>query len=188
MCGVSNCGDDVCEIAEQIFKNERQKLFLTAFNILHNADDSEEVVSRTFLKLIVNYKRYCGQHYNNLVNITYRILKNEAVDILREQNRWSKEVDAMVANFPLEMGDVLDEIVEGETRATAKRIVKNALDKMRPEEVDLLYAQYCEGKKPNVIARELNKNNDEVRSKIFRARKKMAKILKGVSIHEDELW
>jgi RNA polymerase sigma-70 factor (ECF subfamily) len=166
------------EFCQKLYEENRQKLFRIANKVLQNPDDAEDAVQTCFFKIINNFDDYRNTPYDELVIICQTIVKNNAIDIIREHKKKVQFTDEIhfgeddVTNIS---SDMVDRLIEKHE----KSLVLQAIMQLNEEERQLMYLQYIYERKPKEIAEELGLTSAAVRKKTLRCRNKLAKILEG---------
>ena len=163
-------------IFEKLYEENRQQLHFIARKVLHDDMDAEDAVHNGFLKVADNFAKYRNKPYEDLEKICIIIVRNEAIDILRENNKtcgFSEKKGFTENNVPDVMPDILDKMIIQRDSS----IIEDALKEMDDEERELLYLQYAAGLKPKEIGEMFNMTSAEVRKKNFVSRNKLAGIL-----------
>lgn len=163
-------------IFEKLYEENRQKMHFIARKVVHDETNTEDAVHNGFLKLANNFSKYRHKPYEDLVKICTIIVKNAAIDIIRENRkhrRFSGENGFTEDSVPDIAPDILDKIIEQYESA----LVDEALKELEEAEREILYLQYAAGFKPKEIGEMLDMTSAEVRKKTFVSRNKLAKIL-----------
>lgn len=75
-------GDSEC--LEEIFNRYAHLVYGVAMNILHNEDDSSDVVIQVFEKLTVDLRKY---EIENFAGWLYRVTHNLCLDVIKKRNK-----------------------------------------------------------------------------------------------------
>ena len=165
-------------IFQKLYEENCQKMYYVAWKVLHNEENAEDAVHNGFLNLANNFANYRHQSYENLVKICCIIVKNAAIDIIRENEKqcnFSKEKGFTEDSLP----DIGPDILEKIMKQQEKSIVVQALMELEEDERELIYLQYAAGLKPKEIGEMLNMTSAAVRKKTFTCRNKLAKSLES---------
>lgn len=159
---------------EYIYNNFRYTMLREARHILKDEQLAEDAVNEAFIKIIQIISTISMKNRNKLRRFIVLIVKNKSIDIIRKNEK--------AENIPLEnildtnedlQEDVLDKImsVQGVKRLT--EIITELDDIYRiPLELSILY-----GYSHNEISDILDIPENLVRTRIFRAKQKVRKII-----------
>lgn len=146
------------------------KLTAVARRLVRNPDAAADVVQNAFEKVL----RYCDQFRGNARPSTWvhRIVVNEALMWLRSQTRRARaRIDSDDWKLVFSRGKDPEESVFA--REEQDRL-EQALARLPAEERTLLRASALEERAYDVLARELGVSPGAVKSRAFRARKRLA--------------
>lgn len=166
------------DVFQKLYDENRQKLYRTAYKILHNEADAEDAVHTCFVKLAANFAKYRHLPYENLVMLCTTIVKNAANDIHREyakETHFYDEDGLGECHAAVTTPDVLDQLI----KQYDSDLIIQALMELTEEERELLTLQYGLEQKPKDIAKLLDIPPHAVRKKMLRCRHKLARILEG---------
>jgi RNA polymerase sigma-70 factor (ECF subfamily) len=155
---------------EQMFREHYPMLYRTAYGMLRNSADAEEVPQAIFLKLLrsgippglrQNAKQYL-----------YRAAVNFALDVIRSRNR--QKVLAGVERLEFQ-GSESESWAAEETH----RRLAEAIAELRPATVEILMLRYVHSYAEADIARLLGVSRGTVAIKLFRARARLKKLMRN---------
>ncbi len=159
---------------EKIYIKYRRLMFKAAFEILGNAQDAEDAVQDAFVRISDNLEKIgdpdCPQTRNYCVIITRNICFNK----LRR-------------NVPLEISDKLsseDNVEETFFSEMGVEILERALKRLSVNYRDILYLTVYEEMSLHQAAEFLGITYENAKSRVKRARKKLAEILKEDGYYE----
>ncbi len=159
---------------EKIYIKYRRLMFKAAFEILGNAQDAEDAVQDAFVRISDNLEKIgdpdCPQTRNYCVIITRNICFNK----LRR-------------NVPLEIPDKLsseDNVEETFFSEMGVEILERALKRLSVNYRDILYLTVYEEMSLHQAAEFLGITYENAKSRVKRARKKLAEILKEDGYYE----
>ena len=145
-------------------------VYSIAFKVLRNREDAEEMAQESFVKAFKSLHTFKGSA--KFSTWLYRITYNSCISETRKKKfKFVSTDDVQVSDEPEEMN--LDGIPE-ENRA---KYVKAALDKLPEDEYLLILLYYFEDKSIEEIGEIKRMSESNVKIKLFRARKKLYKIL-----------
>lgn len=163
-------------IFERLYEENGQKLHFVARKILHDEMDAEDAVHNGFLKIANNFASYRNKPYEELERICTIIVRNEAIDIFRENSKtcgFSEEKGFSEENVPDIVPGILDEMIA----ECDSSVIDESLMELEEGARELLYLQYAAGLKPKEIGEMFHMTSAEVRKRNFVNRNKLAEIL-----------
>lgn len=172
---MSKSSDD--KITSELFSKYRQMMFKIALGILHNQSDSEDVVQNAFLWIINNLDKIsqipCNKRAGYFANITEHLSLNT---IYKQRTHPTDDIDEHV--------DICSDIsveksaVERITVEEIKQIIRTM-----PETDRLILRLYLfEGRSYKEISDIAGISEGNARICVYRARKRLAKLLKEQGI------
>lgn len=163
------------EFFTQIYKTYKDEMFYTAYLILRNKLDAEDVVQESFLTLILYLDTMKENSPQRNWNFIVTIVKNKAFNYYKKRKR-KQEMEAPEEEW--EELDLVDE--ELEIRVIEKeqvRFVIELIGQMDESYRDILLMRYYHGMKVREIAGIVNKTPDNIRHISQRAKKKLQSML-----------
>ncbi|MDD5318328.1 MAG: RNA polymerase sigma factor [Candidatus Pacebacteria bacterium] len=164
------------KISEQQFlaayDSYMEAIFRFCYFKTHDKELSQDLMQQTFLKTWAYLKD--GHEVENLKAFIYKIAGNLVIDWYRKKKEQSLE-DLAEQGF-----DPVDENMETQRYAEAEWAMKS-LDKLEPEDKDLIIWRYVESYTPKEIADMLEQKVNTISVRIHRAVERLKKIL-----HEQE--
>lgn len=136
----------------------------------NNIEIAEDLVQDTFLYILINKKNYDFKY--SLKTYLYTIAKCRTFNYLKKQKRIISFNDSYLPS--IEEYEI-DEKIEKEEN---KRIVHNAIKKLKPNYQEALYLSDFQGFQYIEICKILNKSMSQTKMLIHRARKALNNILK----------
>lgn len=161
---------------EKIYNNYKKKMLFTAYGILRNRQDAENIVQDSFIALIENLEKIeevsCHKTWNYIVTI----VKHKSFNLLRQK----KKV------LPSDMDEELEQC-GGDQKNLGDLAEKQELTDVLAELIkelpypfkEVLYLQYVNGMDQQSIAKILDKSHDNIRQISLRARSKLKKRLEA---------
>lgn len=164
-------------IVHKLYAENKQKLYFIAWRILKDEMRAEDAVHNGFLKMVKGFDKYKDQPYTNLVKMSCIVVRNAAIDMIREQEKLcyfpdEKGIDEDA--LPDESEDLLDAIIQD----FDMEILRQALSELSYEEKELIYLQYSIGLKPKEIGKIMHMSSAAVRKKVFYCRNKLAESMR----------
>ncbi|ANI87894.1 RNA polymerase subunit sigma-70 [Arachidicoccus ginsenosidimutans] len=137
--------------------------------IASSKEDAEELTQDVFLKAFKKLKTFQGK--SSFVTWLYRIAYNTAISATRKTRQEIFYIDEkMIEKVPDENVNLLFENDENEDLLNKLQAV---LKKLNAEEKTLITLYYTKGEKVNDIAAIMNLSSDNVKTKLYRVRKKL---------------
>ncbi len=156
----------------ELVDTHKDLVFTLTFRMLGNREEAEEVSQDTFLKVFNSLPRFKGD--SKMSTWIYRIAYNSCLDKLRanKKDRVLKEVGELEDIFFQDLDNALDGMIQEERR----ELVNQCLAKLPAEDAGLLTLFYFEDKSLVEVEKALNIPVNVLKVRLFRARKKLAKL------------
>ncbi|MDP4223196.1 MAG: sigma-70 family RNA polymerase sigma factor [Bacteroidota bacterium] len=154
----------------------KDKAFNLAFRICGNSEEAEEIVQDAFLKAFRSLREF--RKKSSFSTWLYRIVYNTAISLLRSRKKGTLSIE----EFPADAVDFLG-INRNEEEAVddyRNSLVNFALQKISDEERGLITLYYYNDLDTTGISRITGISKSNVKVRLFRARKKMAEIIRNV--------
>lgn len=159
----------------EIYENYKDEMFYTAFVILENVQDTEDVLQEAFIALLSNMDKMKGNSPQRTWNYIVTIVKNKAINLYnKRKKRVEMELpltEELVANIVDEGVDIKFESIE--QREFVKKVLKDINDTQR----DILLLRYYHDMSSVEIGRLIGKDADSVRHMVMRAKRNIQKAL-----------
>ena len=167
---------------EKLVRKYEKFVCTTIFSVVRNYDDALDVSQEVFLKLYHNIGSFKGE--SSFSSWLYRIAKNSALDFLRKQKNTRQNVSLVTESsdgeeVQLEIADT-SEKSSPESRILKKEqkeILYAALDDLSDEHREIIILRDIEGYAYEQITEILKLEHGTVKSRLFRARENLRKIL-----------
>ena len=155
-------------------------VFTLAVSLLRDRQDAEEVAQDTFVKAYKALSKF--KNKSKFSTWIYRIVYNESISRLRRKktNLISVE-DLSYGELPDSFEEIEPEWVQKEER---KRKLFEAISLLKEEEKTILMLYYFENCRIDEISDITSLSNENVKTKLFRSRKKLYSILTKVKKKE----
>ncbi|HMA68449.1 MAG TPA: RNA polymerase sigma factor [Candidatus Mcinerneyibacterium sp.] len=159
---------------EVIFERYRTFVRKLAYSFSREENIIEEIVQNSFLKVYKKIDQF--KENSKFTSWLYVIVKNEGRMYLREKEKRKKfkNIENPMDKFEKADKKTMDEKVE---LKELKRKVKMAIDELPDHYQNILEKVAFEGKKYKEVASELNLTISQVKSRLYRARKKLKKMI-----------
>jgi RNA polymerase sigma-70 factor (ECF subfamily) len=161
-----------------LVRRYQDRLYHTAFRMLGNSEDAQDVVQDAFLNAYLSLHQFKGDA--RFFTWLYRIAVNSAISLRRKQ-RTVSNTDLPGSRVLAERQDESEESRPGSAmeRADDQIRLQSALDALTPEHRAVLVLKEIEGRKYEVIADLLGVPIGTVRSRLHRARLELRDRLQG---------
>lgn len=157
-----------------IYEEYRDEMFYTAFEILQNRQDAEDVVHETFVVLLDNLEKMKKNLPNKNRNYILTIVKNKSYNLLKHQ-KYQSGRELVTEMFE----EVFDEQMDTKIILLEQtEVLLDALRRMKKSYREILLLQYYHEMSIPQIAELLGKTPDNVRHMSMRAKKKLKKLFK----------
>lgn len=144
------------EIVQKKLVEQYDKYYRVAYSYVHNEADALDIVQETAYKAILKSESVKSEDYVD--TWIYRIVINTAIDFVRSRQKESLEV------YEEDTG-VYDKYEEYD--------LKQAMERLNPEDKSVVVLKYFEELKLDEIAEITNENVSTVKSRLYRALKKL---------------
>ncbi len=172
---IRNCQSGDPDAFRLLVERYQGRVFSIAHSLIRSRDDVEDIAQQVFTKVyfaIGNFDFRCA-----LITWIYRITINECYDHLRRQRSRKLFCISEISEADgrqLERATAPD--LSPHRRAELAQIVSLLLERVTPEERLLLLMKEVEGYSIQDLARMFRWNQNTVKVKLFRARRRLAQI------------
>jgi RNA polymerase sigma-70 factor (ECF subfamily) len=158
------------------------KLYSSYYFIVYNtckkyvkvSCDAEDITQEVFIKLMKKLDTFNGKSPGQFVNWLKMVSKNSTVDVLRR-----KKIFTNIDDISLDMEfDSIDLNIIDDTDSKVKTDIKNSISKLSPQFKRVFELYYLDNYSHQEIANELNINVGTSKSNLFKAKIKLAEMLK----------
>ena len=165
---------------ETLVREHQTRVYNLALRMTGNEEDALDISQETFLKAWRTLGKYRGDC--SLGSWLYRIASNLSIDLLRKNKRRQTEKvvsldDPGEDDRPLELPDLREEPQTILEREENRRAVWECLEKLPEEQKIILVLRDVNGLSYEEIAASMGLELGTVKSRIFRAREKLANLL-----------
>jgi len=169
------------DLLEQIYIRYKKELFYTAYDILRDSYEAEDVVQNAIIKLVDYLDQDLKVECNKTRCLLVIIVRSQSINIYNQKkNRKTmlvetyddsatEDIDHNPENFILRMDNITE--------------VAEALSKINKGYTDILTLKYTYEYTNGEIASMLGLKEDNVRQRLVRARKALYGILSGGDFH-----
>lgn len=161
---------------EELYKKYQQTMYYTAYRILQNVDDAEDVVQTAFLRIINHLDDIDENDEPKTKSYVSIITQNLAFDVYRKKKRdWeaSFSYDEFEPCIRDPKGQDFEDIDDG---AEARRLAE-AIKKLPPKYADVVRLTYMHKLSSDKVGELLGLSSDTVRQRLVRARKRLKELL-----------
>ena len=146
---------------DQIFRQYYQELYFFAMQLLHDQEDSKDVVSDAFEEV---WSHFSSVKKETVRYFLYRIIRNRCIDTLRH-----KKIQMQHAELMLQVTKPYDESMDTLEWQEREARIKEILDAMKPPTRDIFIACYVDHKKYAEVATLMAISIDTVKKHIKKA-------------------
>lgn len=179
---IARCGEGDRTAFDELVERYQTKVYNLAFRLLGDPDEAADAAQEAFLRVYRGLDSFHGG--SALTTWIYRIVHNLCLDEMKKKRR-RPQIVADPADSDDESGDSLlerfgDETDEPQTELLAderRRLVREAILRLRPHHRDVLVLYDLQGFSYNEIAEVLETNVGTVKSRLNRARLALAREL-----------
>ncbi len=155
---------------EEYVKNNMKRAYYSAFGILGSHDAAMEISQSAFIKAYRNFKSFDSK--KNFYTWYYTILRNLCLNFIRD----NKNRNTTSYSDQIELKDI-NETNQSVENQEIKEIIWNALCQLDFEDREIIILKEFENMSYNEISESLNIPKGTVMSRLYYARKKLAKKL-----------
>lgn len=153
----------------------KDMVYTLTLRMLKNREEAEEVAQDTFIKVYKSLSKFKGD--SKFSTWVYKIAYNTSLDRLKKNKKFLNNVpiDEFTEHQVKTLSTVLDTLESKERELAIQRCV----NLLPADDSFLLTLYYFEEQSLDEIAQAMNLLPNNVKVKLFRSRKKLAKILKN---------
>ncbi len=159
-----------------LIEKYKHMVFTLSIRIVKNREEAEEISQDVFVKAYTNLKSFKGD--SKFSTWIYKIAYYASLDVIKRNKKQinSENIDEIYEGDLGVLQDALSYLEEKER----KSIIKKSLLKLSEDEQVILTLYYFEEMPLKEISEVVNLSLDNIKVKLFRARKKLATILEHV--------
>ena len=169
---------------ERIYRKYYDSVFRRAYTILHNQQDTEDVVQETWTKVLENIEMFRGKNDQAIGAYIMRIARNQSITVLRKRGREKK----LIGYVGISEADEMDIVDESELFCICDEQEKDMIiECMRSLDTiysDVLVYYYLYEYSVKDIAKLLDVTEAAVWKRLSRGRAMLIKMLKRRGLHE----
>ncbi|WP_394750441.1 RNA polymerase sigma factor [Spongiimicrobium salis] len=157
-----------------VVERYKHMVYTLALRLVKNKEEAEEVAQDTFIKVYGNLEKFKGD--SKFSSWIYRIAYNRSLDVLKKQkNRVdTTPIDVGTEYYIPSISSVLDDL----ERKDRMVILKSAIQELNGDDSVLITLHYFEELSLGEISEIMEKETNVLKVRLFRARKKLAEILR----------
>ena len=160
------------EAFNDIIREYGAHLILFINGYVRNMDIAEDLMEDTFCELVFHKSRLKKEE--SFKSYLFSIAKNKAVNYLRKSKRLTViSIDECHENLPDEV-DIENKVIKN----SDYRELYEAMEKLCVEYRQVLYLHYFELMTYDTIAKVMNKNKNQIKNLMYRAKKELEALLK----------
>jgi RNA polymerase sigma-70 factor (ECF subfamily) len=161
----------------EIVERYQSKVFSIIHGIVRQRNDVEDIAQQVFAKVYFSIRNF--DFRSSLITWIYKITVNECFDYLRK-----KKVRKLVYESDMSEDEVrrventepaLDRTTRTDSTLARRDYIVKLMDRVSPEEKQLLVLKEVEGYSVEELAGMLKMNENTIKVKLFRARQKLVK-------------
>ena len=159
-----------------LYDQHKEKIYKTAYKILQNTHDAEDMISEIFVKIINNIRDYHNKSEDELASIIVAMAKNIAIDKYRRKNKiefvpiWEDYASG---------GEPEDEVGDYIITQELYGSLYKAIDTLGEDYSRIVKLKMGNGFNDSEIAEILGISVANVKTRYHRAKKALSEILKG---------
>jgi len=158
----------------------KHMVYTLALKIVKNREDAEEVSQDTFLKAYKALKDFKGD--SKFSTWLYKITYYGSLDYLKKNKR-QVETTKIDISEAYNIGSI-DNALEGMEAKERAEIIKRAIQQLPADDSVLITLYYFETLSMNEISQVMGTSPNTVKVRLFRGRKRLAKILENNLVQE----
>lgn len=160
----------------EIYENYKDEMFYTAYVILENVQDTEDILQEAFIALLCNMDKMKENSPQKNWNYIVTIVKNKAINLYNKNKRRTDRELPLTEEL---VGDIIDESFDITILTIEQRkFVMKLLKEVNESYQDVLLLRYYHEMSSVEIGRLLGKEPDAVRHMIWRAKRSVQKVMK----------
>ncbi len=157
---------------EILYNKYRKRMLSTAYSVLHNKEDAEDVVHETFIKIARNMRSIGDPDSSETLSYVLKATKNTAINLSKKNAAKNKHIQLEdIEN--ISDGQFLEKLRIQENFEEVVKAIRGLNDTYR----DVLFYYFVRGMKAKDIADLLGRSNSAVQQQIIRGKKKLLEIL-----------
>lgn len=152
--------DEKFQLVESFIIKNRDAHYRLAYSYVRNKENALDIIQESVVKALQSIDRLNELAY--LKTWFYRILVNTAVDFIRKHKRMTVTDDA-----------ILDTLLPPKENELTDIDLQDAINQLDPLEKSIIILRFFEDLKISEVATVLNKNNNTIKTNLYRILKKL---------------
>lgn len=148
-------------------------VYTLALRMMKNKEETEEVAQDAFIKIYKSLDKFKGE--SKFSTWVYRVTYNSCLDRLKKIKRQQQTVT--IDEYTEHQLKTLDNAFDQLAQKEREQSIKDCLSRLKPEDGFLITLYYYEEQSLEEIAKVVGLKPNNVKVKLFRARKRLATIL-----------
>lgn len=156
-----------------------KNVYNVALRVLKNAQDAEDAAQEVFLRVYRNIRKFEGK--SSLSTWTYQITMNVCVDMTRKRKRHAESPLVQEIGGEEVGVDIPDDSYQPEQiyeRKEVRETVRGAIDSLPQDQREVIVLRELTGLSYAELSSVLNVTEGTVKSRLYRARERLANILR----------
>ena len=153
---------------EQLFREHYQMLYRTAYSLLENQADAEDVPQSLFLRMLQS--GMTPDLRRNARGYLYRAAVNLSLNMIQERRRRPAPQDLSSLDVPIERA-------ESDAAEEAHRRLAEAIAELDPEQAQILVLRYAHNYSDAQIAKLMGMSRGSIAMRLFRSRARLKKLM-----------
>lgn len=159
---------------EDLYIKYHKEMYIIAMDILHNTHDSQDVIQTSIIKLAKYIDKIEDVECNKTKNLIVTIIKSTAIDVYRKKQKDAFVQLEQIQDYIIDENESIDELI---IRIGDAKFLSEKLAKINETYADILTLKYYYGFDDIQIAELLNISNENVRIRLYRAKKAIKKLI-----------
>ena len=164
---------------EELFREHYELVYRTAYSIVNNTADAEDVLQTVFLRIA--RRQMPPDFRKNVRGYFYRAAVNLSLDTIRTKRRYELVGDAERLDAPADTS-------ESQRAEQLHRQLVGALTELTPEAVHILILRYVHDYSDSQIASMLGTSRTVIAVRLFRSRARLKKLMRDSTGERHEFW
>ena len=167
------------EAFSEFVREYEKNVYNIALRVLKNAQDAEDAAQEVFLRVYRNIRKFEGR--SSLSTWTYQITMNVCLDTTRKRKHQAESPLMQVIDGEEVGADVPDDSYQPEQvyeRREMRETVRGAIDSLPQDQREVIVLRELTGLSYTELSSVLNVTEGTVKSRLYRARERLANILR----------
>ncbi len=152
----------------------KDMVYTLSVKMLNNKEEAEEISQDTFIKIYNALNKFKGE--SKFSTWVYKVTYNTCLDALKKKKKANNV--SYIEDFSEHQTKALEGILDSIDEKERNQAIQECLEELPGEDAFLLTLYYFDDQSVEEIAKVMNNSEANIKVKLFRARKKLASILK----------